>query len=73
MAIMRLRAIQLTGNAGALLDSFNSRELSRTRELTPTLEKVAQRQVRRYDESGAIEQSGTRVRVHRDTWQRCTE
>ena len=54
METMRLRAIQLPGNAGALLDSFiraagnlprDSRELSRARELTPTLEKVAQREV----------------------------
>ena len=49
---MRLRAIQQPGNAGALLDSFiraagnlpcDCRELSRARELTPTLEKLALR------------------------------
>ena len=119
METMRLRAIQLPGNAGALLDSFiraagnlprDSRELSRALELTPTLEKVAQRsledghvwraytddhsmwlwdcevsldrsrerglpvvEVRRYDESGAVEESGTWVRIHKNSWQRCNE
>lgn len=119
METMRLRAIQQPGNAGALLDSFihaaghlpgDSRELSRPGELTPTLEKVAQRsvedglvwraftddramwlwdcevslarsrergmpvmEVRRFDESGAIEESGTWVRVQKDSWQRCNE
>ena len=119
METMRLRAIQQPGNAGALLDSFiraagnlprDSRELSRARELTPTLEKVAQRsledgyvwraytddramwlwdcevslarsrergltvvEVRRYDESGAVEESGTWVRIEKNSWQRCNE
>src|SRR6478735_1041325 len=119
METMRLRAIQQPGNAGALLDSFiraagnlpcDCRELSRARELTPTLEKVALRsledghvwraftddramwlwdcevsldrsrerglpvvEVRRYDESGAIEDSGTWVRIQQNSWQRCNE
>jgi hypothetical protein len=119
METMKLRAIQLPGNAGELLDSFiraagnlphDCRELSQGRELTPTLEKLAQRsledghvwrawtddramwlwacevslarsrerglpvmEVRRYDESGAIEESGTWVRVRNDGWQRCNE
>jgi hypothetical protein len=30
-------------------------------------------EVRRYDESGAIEESGTWVRVRNDGWQRCNE
>jgi hypothetical protein len=29
--------------------------------------------VRRYDEHGAIEDSGTWVRVRKDSWQRCNE
>jgi len=119
METMRLRAIQQPGNAGALLDSFiraagnlpcDCRELSRARELTPTLEKLALRsledghvwraytderamwlwdcevsldrsrerglpvvEVRRYDESGAIEESGTWVRIEKNSWQRCNE
>ena len=52
MQTMRLRAIQQPGNTGELLDSFiraegnlarDSRELTRERELTPTLERIAQR------------------------------
>ena len=52
MQTMRLRAIQQPGTAGELLDSFvraegnlalDSRELTRERELTPTLERIAQR------------------------------
>jgi hypothetical protein len=54
METLRLRAIQLPGNAGALLDCF----------IRPV-------EVRRYDESGAIEKSGTWVRVQKDKWQRC--
>jgi hypothetical protein len=119
MQTMKLRAIQLPGNAGELLDSFiraeghladDSRELKRERELTPTLEKLAQRslddggvwrawtderamwlwasevslalsrergmpvmEVRRYDENGNVEESGTWVRVRLDQWQRCNE
>jgi hypothetical protein len=112
METMKLRAIQLPGNAGELLDSFiraeghladDSRELKRERELTPTLEKLAQRslddggvwrawlwasevslalsrergmpvmEVRRYDENGNVEESGTWVRVRLDQWQRCNE
>ncbi len=119
METMKLRAIQLPGNAGELLDSFirteghladDSRELRRERELTPSLEKLAQRslddggvwrawtdervmwlwssevslarsrergmpvmEVRRYDENGNVEESGTWVRVRPDQWQRCNE
>jgi hypothetical protein len=118
METMRLRAIQQPGNAGALLDSFiraagnlpRVEKSSRPRELTPTLEKVAQRaledghvwraftddrsmqlwdrelslsrsrergmpvvEVRRFDETGGIEESGTWVRIHQDSWQRCNE
>jgi hypothetical protein len=119
METMKLRAIQLPGNAGELLDSFiraeghltdDSRELKRERELTPSLEKLAQRslddggvwrawtderemwlwssevslarsrergmpvmEVRRYDENGIVEESGTWVRVRPDQWQRCNE
>ncbi|HTU65513.1 MAG TPA: hypothetical protein VMF52_06175 [Steroidobacteraceae bacterium] len=49
---MKLRAIQSPGNAGELLDSFirvegrllrDVRELKTERELTPTLERLAQR------------------------------
>ena len=29
--------------------------------------------VTRYDESGAVEDSGTWVRVREDSWQRCNE
>ena len=84
--------------------------LTHERQLTPSLEKVAQRslddghvwrawtddramwlwacevslarsrerglpvmEVRRYDESGSIEESGTWVRVRNDSWQRCNE
>jgi hypothetical protein len=119
METMKLKAIQHPGNAGELLASFiraegnlpgDSRELVRERELTPTLEKLAQREavegiawrawtddramwlwagelslarsrerglpvmdVRRYDESGSIEESGTWVRLRHDSWQRCNE
>ncbi|MEJ0087831.1 MAG: hypothetical protein WDO72_19350 [Pseudomonadota bacterium] len=30
-------------------------------------------EVRRYDEHGSVEESGTWVRVRNDNWQRCTE
>ena len=30
-------------------------------------------EVRRYDEHGSIEESGTWVRVRNDSWQRCNE
>jgi hypothetical protein len=30
-------------------------------------------EVRRYDESGAIEESGTWVRIEKNSWQRCNE
>lgn len=119
METMKLRAIQLPGNAGELLDSFirveghlpgESHPLTHGRQLTPSLEKVAQRslddghvwrawtddramwlwdgevslarsrerglpvmEVRRYDETGSIEESGTWVRVRDDSWQRCNE
>ena len=119
METMKLRAIQLPGNAGELLDSFirveghlpgESHPLTQGRQLTPSLEKVANRsledgyvwrawtddramwlwacevslarsrerglpvmEVRRYDESGSIEESGTWVRVRNDSWQRCNE
>ncbi len=119
METMKLRAIQHPGHAGELLDSFirhaeklpnDSHRITRGRELTPTLEKLAQRsleegsvwqawtddraiwlwacevsltrsrerglpvmEVRRYDESGAVEDSGTWVRVREDSWQRCNE
>ena len=52
METMKLRAIQHPGHAGELLDSFirnagrpapDRIELTRGRDLTPTLEKVAQR------------------------------
>ena len=74
METMRLRAIQHPGNAGALLESFIRAaahcavSLARSRERgMPVME------VRRYDESGAIEESGTWVRVKKDSWQRCNE
>ena len=119
METMKLRAIQQPGNAGELLDNFirlvgnlprESHELTQARELTPTLEKLAQRSIedgkvwrawtddramwfwacelslassrerglpvieaRRYDEAGAIEDSGRWVRLSKDSWQRCTE
>lgn len=119
METMKLRAIQHPGNAGELLDSFirhaerlprDAHRLTQEGQLTPTLEKVAQRsleeglvweawtddramwlwacevslarsrergmpvmEVRRYDESGAVEESGTWVRVRHDSWQRCNE
>lgn len=119
MQTMKLRAIQQPGTTGELLDSFiraegnlarDSRELKRERELTPTLEKVAQRsldggavwrawtddremwlwssevslelsrergmpvmEIRRYNESGNVEEAGTWVRVRADEWQRCNE
>jgi len=119
METMKLRTIQLPGNAGELLDSFirvegrlpgESHPLTQERQLTPSLEKVALRslddghvwrawtddraiwlwacevslarsrerglpvmEVRRYDESGSIEESGTWVRVRNDSWQRCNE
>jgi hypothetical protein len=119
METMRLRAIQQPGHAGELLDGFivaegnlpdDARELIEERRLTPTLEKLALREldagcvwrawtddrdmwlwvcevslvrsrerglpvmdVRRYDQSGSIEQSGTWVRVRLNNWQRCNE
>ena len=75
MQTMKLRAIQLPGNAGELLDSFirseghladDSRELKRERGM-PVME------VRHYDENGNVEESGTWVRVQPDQWQRCNE
>ena len=117
MQTMKLRSIQDPGHAGELLESFikfegrlndESRELRCERELTPRLEKLAQRslddggvwwawtderemwlwasevslalsrergmpvmEVRRYDEYGNIEESGTWVRVRSEEWQRC--
>jgi hypothetical protein len=119
METMKLRAIQEPAHAGELLDSFirvlghlprDSHPLTNQRQLTPSLEKLAQRsledghvwrawtddraiwlwacevslvrsrerglpvmEVRRYDESGAIEDSGTWVLVRNDSWQRCNE
>ena len=119
METMKLRAIQQPGHAGELLESFiravgrlpaDSHELIDERRLTPTLEKLAQREldggcvwrawtddramwmwacevslarsrerglpvmeVRRYDESGSIEDSGTWVRVGNEDWQWCNE
>ncbi len=119
METMKLRAIQHPGHAGELLDSYirhaeklpgDSHRLMRGAELTPALEKIAQRaieegavwqartddremwlwtcevslarsrergmpviEVRRYDESGAVEESGTWVLVRLDSWQRCNE
>jgi len=119
METMKLRAIQLPGNAGELLDSFirveghlpgESHPLTQARQLTPSREKVAERsledgrvwrawtddramwlwacevslarsrerglpvmEVRRYDEMGSIEESGTWVRVRNDSWKRCNE
>ena len=52
MQTMKLRSIQAPGHAGELLESFirheghlndDSRELKNERELTPTLERLAQR------------------------------
>jgi hypothetical protein len=117
MQTMKLRSIQDPGHAGELLESFirregrlndESRELKTERELTPSLERLAQRsledggvwrawtderemwlwssgvslplsrergmpvmEVRRYDEHGNVEDSGTWVRVRSDEWQRC--
>jgi hypothetical protein len=54
METMKLRAIQLPGNAAELLDSFiraaaalpqDAHELTQPHELTPTLEKLAHRSV----------------------------
>jgi hypothetical protein len=119
METMKLRAMQQPGHAGELLDSFiklggslpsGARRLKQERELTPTLEKLAQRsleegavwsawtddramwlwssevslarsrerglpvmEVRRYDESGTMEERGTWVRLRADIWQRCNE
>ncbi len=119
METMKLRAIQQPCNTGELLDSFivaegrlpgDAHELIDERRLTPTLEKLAQREleggcvwrawtddramwlwacevslarsrerglpvmdVRKYDESGSIEESGTWVRVRQNNWQRCNE
>ena len=119
METMKLRAIQQPGNAGELLDTFiravgrlpsDSHELTEQSQLTPSLEKLAQRslddgfvwrawtddramwlwacevslarsrerglpvmEVRRYDEFGSIEDSGTWVRVRNEDWQRCNE
>jgi hypothetical protein len=119
METMKLRAIQLPGHAGELLDSFiriaghlpgDSHQLTDESQLTPSLEKVALRsldeghvwrawtddramwlwacevslarsrerglpvmEVRRYDEFGSIEDSGTWVRVRNESWQRCNE
>ena len=118
METMKLRVIQQPSHAGELLDSFiratdlprDSHPLTQESQLTPSLEKVAQRslddgyvwrawtddramwlwacevslprsrerglpvmEVRRYDESGFIEESGTWVRVRNDSWQRCNE
>jgi hypothetical protein len=119
MQTMKLRSIQAPGHAGELLESFirhqgvlndESRELKAERELTPRLEKLAQRsldeggvwrawtderemwlwasevslalsrergmpvmEIRRYDEHGNVEDSGTWVRVRQDQWQRCNE
>ena len=116
---MKLRAIQQPGHAAELLDSFirvvgglpgDSHRVTRENQLTPPLEKVAQRsvdeghvwsawtddramwlwacevslarsrerglpvmEVKRYDESGSIEDSGTWVRVRNESWQRCNE
>ena len=117
MQTMKLRSIQAPGHAGELLESFirseghlndDSRELKTERELTPTLERLAQRslddggvwrawtderemwlwasevslalsrergmpvmEIRRYDEQGNVEDSGTWVRIRQDQWQRC--
>jgi len=119
METMKLRVIQQPGHAGELLDNFirlagglprDAHQLTQQRELTPTLEKLAQRSldegsvwrawsddramwlwacevslarsrerglpvmdVRRYDEFGSIEESGTWVRLRQDIWQRCNE
>ena len=119
METMKLRAIQHPAHAAELLDSFirnagrlprDSHRLTRGRDLTPPLEKVAQRSIeegsvwqawtddraiwlwacevsltrsrergmpviaiKRYDESGAVADSGTWVRVRQDSWQRCNE
>jgi hypothetical protein len=119
METMKLRAIQHPGHAVELLDSFirleghlpsASHRLTHGSQLTPSLEKLAQRtladgsvwrawtddraiwlwtcevslprsrerglpvmEVWRYDEFGAVEESGTWVRVRQDSWQRCNE
>ena len=119
METMKLRAIQHPGHAGELLGGFirhaenlprDAHRLTRDSELTPALEKVAQRsleeglvweawtddramwlwtcevslarsrergmpvlEVRRYDETGAVEESGAWVLVGHDRWQRCNE